>query len=270
VGATPVRPDHSGTPPSTRPVWPSAVPWIAIAALVGFVGLQVIVQIRDASGKVPPTSMFAAAGLLMSVVAMVTVTVAAWRSGIALRAAIALGGGFAAIAVAKFAIGPTALYHGLAKTEIQDPLGLGARGSVWAIAVVVCLLYTGVILLIASWLRPASSHSPRVSTGVVLIALALVGIVVGAFLNDAPINYLGFALTGVGATALAIALFVAATLVGVALRDTAKQAKAVGTASVYLTVVWVAIAFVLVFQVLWIVFLLAVVTVWPLRTVTPK
>jgi hypothetical protein len=242
VGATPVRPDHSGTPPSTRPVWPSAVPWIAIAALVGFVGLQVIVQIRDASGKVPPTSMFAAAGLLMSVVAMVTVTVAAWRSGIALRAAIALGGGFAAIAVAKFAIGPTALYHGLAKTEIQDPLGLGARGSVWAIAVVVCLLYTGVIILI----------------------------VVGAFLNDAPINYLGFALTGVGATALAIALFVAATLVGVALRDTAKQAKAVGTASVYLTVVWVAIAFVLVFQVLWIVFLLAVVTVWPLRTVTPK
>jgi hypothetical protein len=38
----------------------------------------------------------------------------------------------------------------------------------------------------------------------------------------------------------------------------------------YVTVAWVAIAFVLVFHVLWIVFLLAVVAIWPLRTVTPK
>jgi hypothetical protein len=105
---------------------------------------------------------------------------------------------------------------------------------------------------------------------VVLILLAVGGAVVGALITDAPAAYLGFALTGVGAAGLAIALFVAATLVAVAFRDTAKQAKTVGTASVYLTVVWVAIAFLLVFQVLWIVFLLTVVTVWPLRTVTPK
>ena len=126
------------------------------------------------------------------------------------------------------------------------------------------------ILLLAAWLRPASSSWPRFSTGVGLIVLAVAGVATGAFITDAPFAYLGFALTGAGATALAIALFVAATLVTVALQDTAKQAKAVGTASVYLTVVWVAIAFLLVFQVLWIVFLLAVVTVWPLRTVTPK
>ena len=270
MSVTPVRPDLSGTSPSARPAWRPALLWVAIAGLAGFAGLEVIVGIRDASGQAPPTSMFAAAGLLMSVVAMVTVTLAAWRSGVALRAAIALGGGFAAIAVAKFAIGPTALYEGLATTVIQDPMGLGPRGIVWQIAVDVCLLYAGVILLLAAWLRPTASNWPRVGTGVVLIVLAVAGVVAGAIITDAPAAYLGFALTGVGASALAITLFVAATLVAIALRDTARQAKTVGTASVYLTVVWVAIAFLLVFQVLWIVFLLAVVTVWPLRTVTPK
>ena len=270
MGVTPVRPDLSGTLPPARPEWRSALLWLAIAAVAGFAGLQAIAGIRDASQQAPPTSMFASAGLLMSVVAMVTVTLAAWRSGVALRAAIALGGGFAAIAVAKFAIGPTAFYKGLSTTVIQDPLDLGPSGIVWLIGVAVCLLYAGVILLLAAWLRPASSSWPRFSTGVGLIVLAVAGVATGAFITDAPFAYLGFALTGAGATALAIALFVAATLVTVALQDTAKQAKAVGTASVYLTVVWVAIAFLLVFQVLWIVFLLAVVTVWPLRTVTPK
>ena len=37
-----------------------------------------------------------------------------------------------------------------------------------------------------------------------------------------------------------------------------------------MTVAWVAICFLLVFQMLWIVFLLAVVAIWPLKTVTPK
>ena len=65
-------------------------------------------------------------------------------------------------------------------------------------------------------------------------------------------------------------MFAAAALVAAAFADTGAEAAALGRASMYLTVVWVAIAFLLVFQILWVVFLLSVITYWPLRTVTPK
>jgi hypothetical protein len=239
-------------------------------AVVGGIGLEVIVRVQDASGTTPPTSMFTAAAVLISLISTIAVSLAARSSGIAMRASIALGGAFGAIAIAKFALGPVTFFHGTAGTEFQDPFAIGDRGMMWAIAFAVGLLYIGVVMLLARWQRPRVAAVPRLRTGVVLVALAIGVMVIGAFITTAPAGYLGFALTGVGATALAVALVVAATLIALAFRDTAKQAQVVGTASVYLTVVWVAVAFLLVFQILWVVFLLAVVTIWPLRTVTPK
>jgi hypothetical protein len=239
-------------------------------AAVGFVGLQVIVGIRDKSGDTPPTSMFIAAGLLVSIVALATVTLAARRSGIAMRAAIALGGAMAAIAFAKFALGPIAFARNLPTTEFQDPIGIGSSGAVVATAVVVGLLYVSVILLLGSWWRPASARAPRVSTGLAVLVCGVGALTAGAVFTGAPAAYVGFAVTGAGAAFLALLLFAGAALVAVSFANTAAQAKAMGTASVYLTVVWVAIAFVLVFQVLWVVLMIAVITIWPLRTVTPK
>jgi hypothetical protein len=48
------------------------------------------------------------------------------------------------------------------------------------------------------------------------------------------------------------------------------RAQVLARASMLATVTWIALAFVVLFQVLWIVFMLALVAVWPLRTVTPK
>jgi hypothetical protein len=41
-------------------------------------------------------------------------------------------------------------------------------------------------------------------------------------------------------------------------------------ASALNTALWVAIAFLVLFQALWVVFMLAVLSIWPLKTVTPK
>ena len=51
--------------------------WILAALAVGAIGLTVVVRVQDRSGHVPPTSMFAAAGIVMSLLALVTVTAAA-------------------------------------------------------------------------------------------------------------------------------------------------------------------------------------------------
>jgi len=264
----PARPDTRRLGTRPRPALPTLA-WVSVASIVGLVALVVIVRVQDPSGATPPSSMFAAAGALISVVAFVTVTLAARSTGVTLRAALTLAGGLAVIAVVKFALGPIAMFD--ARAEIQDPFALGSGGSIVAIAAVVLLLYAGAVIALGAWMRPRGWASwPRPGTAVGLLLTGVGSLVAGAFITSAPLGYVGDALTGVGATAVVVSLFVAATLVAAAFRDTARQARSLGVASVYVSVVWVAVAFLLVFHVLWVVFLLAVVAVWPLRTVTPK
>jgi hypothetical protein len=246
--------------------------WLASALAVGWIGLLVIVSMQDHTEPAPPTSMFAAAGLLMSIVGFVTVAIAARRTGTTVRAAIALGGGFAAIALAKFAMGPTALFQGNRRTEISSLVSMDSGALVLWIAVSILVLYIGAVWFLAAAFRPAAppdgpSYRPVVAC--LLIAVAG-GIGTAILVTAAAGDYLVFILSGLEATGIAVALFAATLLVAVAFRDTAQRSRALGATSIYITVAWVAISFLLVFQVLWIVFLLAVVAIWPLRTVTPK
>lgn len=270
MGVAPARPDlRRGTSPDRRALV-RALPWVGVMALVGIIALEVVVHVHDGSGARPPSSLFVAGGLVVSVVSFITVTIAARATGITTRAALALGGAFAAIAIGKFTLGPISFFSDVASHEIQDPFGLGSDGTIWAIALVVGVLYAGVVVLLAALLRPRGAASPRTSSGIALIAVAVGAMVVGAFVTPAPLDYVTTALSGVGAASLAVVLLLAAALIAASFHDAAEQTRALGTMSVYLSLAWVAIAFVLVFQVLWVVFLLAVVTLWPLRTVTPK
>ena len=65
--------------------------WILGALAVGAVALTIVVRVQDRSGHVPPSSMFAAAGIVLSLIAMLAVTAATYRVGVPLRAAIAFG-----------------------------------------------------------------------------------------------------------------------------------------------------------------------------------
>ncbi len=246
--------------------------WIIAALAVGAIGLTIVVRVQDRTGHVPPTSMFAAAGIVMSLLALVTVTAAAHRAGAPFRAAIAFGGGFAAIAIAKFGFGATALFQGNRDEVIQNVGGLTSGGLIVVIALAIGMLYVSAVWFLAVWLRPARPpEGPSWKPLVAIVLLAVGGAVVTTFfVTSAALQYIAFALTGLEAGAIALALFVATTLVAIAFNDTAKRARAVGTVSMYVTVAWIAIAFVLVFHVLWVVFLLAVVALWPLRSVTPK
>jgi hypothetical protein len=269
MAAQPARPDIRR--PSAFPGFASLA-WIVAAAGLGLVSIALVLNIQDHGGTVPPTSTFAAAGIAISVVAIATVALAAHAAGTTWRAAIALGGGFAAIAVAKFGMGPRALYQGNQVDVIQNAGGGTSGDLVVLIAIVVGGLYLAAIWLLAVALRPAAppdGPSAKVAIGL----LALVGaatLFTGFFLSSAAIQYIGWAMTGLEAGGIALALFVAAGLVAVAFKGTADKSKALGQASMYVTVLWVAVAFLLVFQVLWIVFLLAIVAIWPFKSVTPK
>ena len=249
-----------------------SVLWMGAAGVFGLIAIAVVLHIEDRTGTVPPTSTFAAAGIAISAVAVVTVALAAHGAGTTWRAAIALGGGFAAIAIAKFAMGPTALYQGNRIDPIQNPGGVTSGSMVVLIGVVVGLAYAGAIWLLAVLFRPAPPpDGPSANVAIGLGASAVTALVVtGIVAASAASQYIDFATTGLEASGIALALFVAAVLVAAAFRGTAVRSRALGQASMYLSVLWVAIAFLLVFQVLWIVLLLAVVAIWPFRSVTPK
>jgi len=164
------------------------------------------------------------------------------------------------------------LFQGNQRQEISSLVAMDSRGLILWIAASVLVLYVGAVWFLAAAFRPAAppdgpSYKPVVAC--LLIAVAG-GIGTAIFVTTAAGDYLVFILSGLEATGIAVALFAATLLVAVAFRDTAQRSRALGAASMYVTVAWVAICFLLVFQVLWIVFLLAVVAVWPLRTVTPK
>jgi hypothetical protein len=253
-------------------VWSGPMLWIAAALAVGAIAVTIVVRVQDRSGHVPPTSMFAAAGIVMSLIAMVTVTAAAHGAGAPFRAAIAFGGGFAAIAVTKFGFGATALFQGNRQEEIQNVGGLTSGGVIVVIGLGVGLLYIAAVWFLAVSFRPAPPpDGPRWSSLAAIVVLGIIGAAFTAFfITSAAMQYIAFALTGLEAGAIALALFIATMLVAIAFNDTAKRARAIGKVSMYVTVAWIAIAFLLVFHFLWIVFLLAVVSLWPLRTVTPK
>ena len=270
MAVQPARPDVR-RPRSARPGVPSLL-WIAGAAVLGLVAILVVLNIQDRAGAVPPTSTFAAAAIAMSIIALITVALAARAAGTTWRAAIALGGGFAALAIAKFGMGPTALYQGNQVTPIQNLSSSGPGDAVGAVALVVGALYLAAIWLLATIFRPAPPpDGPSGKAVIGLTVFAIGALVVGSvIISSAPGLYVDFALTGLEAGGIALALFIAAALVAAAFHDTAIRSKALGQTSMYITVLWVAIAFLLVFQVLWVVFLLAIVAIWPFKSVTPK
>jgi hypothetical protein len=76
--------------------------------------------------------------------------------------------------------------------------------------------------------------------------------------------------TSVTGGAVAVVLLGATGLVTGAFLTADDRAQILARASMITTITWLAIAFVVLFQALWVVFMLAIVAVWPLRTVTPK
>jgi len=249
----------------------ASILWIAASGVVGLIGILIVLGVQDRTGRTPPTSTFAAAAIEMSLVAVVTVAAATRSAGASWRAAIALAGGFAAIALAKFGMGPTALFQGNRTEVIQNAGGVSSGAIVVLIAVAVGALYLAAVWLLAVLFRPAGPpDGPNGNVALAFAGLGLGALLVTGFVTTAASQYMTWATTGLEATGLAIALFVAAGLVAAAFRDTSVRSKALGQASMYITVLWVAIAFLLVFQVLWIVFLLAIVAIWPFKSVTPK
>jgi hypothetical protein len=110
-----------------------------------------------------------------------------------------------------------------------------------------------------------------------IVSLAVVGAASGGALMIVPLlvasaglNYLHFVFASSASFAIAVSLAGATSLAALAFRSTGDRAIAAADASVLVGVFWVGLAFLALFHALWVVYLLVLTSIWPLKVVVPK
>lgn len=269
------------------------LPWplwgkVAAVALLGLLMIQ-LPRLWGGGGQAPPTVVLLSTGLLLTLVTTAALLVGL-RTGLGLPAqAVAYAVAYnALILLVKFVLAPQAVYEVNRTVALQSfvPFTTGAGAAITA-AVVFCLYLGAFSLLyrlfrrrIASarvergrfW-RPRSTPSLKVvvplglvflfatsSPVLILLALALSG--AGAYLDFVFSSGLSLliGITLAGASALAAAAFQSVT----------ERSQVVRDAALLTTFFWFGVALLAVYHVLWVVYILVLATVWPLRVVTPK
>jgi hypothetical protein len=83
-------------------------------------------------------------------------------------------------------------------------------------------------------------------------------------------EYVDFALSSSVSVLIAVALAGAGSLAALAFKDARDQAEIVGDAALLVSFFWLGLAFLALYHVLWVVYILVLTAVWPLKVVVPK
>jgi hypothetical protein len=182
----------------------------------------------------------------------------------------------------KFVLGPAGLYEVNRRraptgyTPVSDPAGA------FFTAAVVFLLYLAVLTiiyrLVGRRLRgPTVSNraARRIVFSSLLAALLIAAsggaiLAIGLAVFGAGLEYLDFVFTSGVSFLVALALAGAASFAVITFGSVAERERLVGDVSVLATVFLVALAFLALFHVLWVVHILVLTSIWPLKVVIPK
>src|SRR5205085_1233591 len=84
------------------------------------------------------------------------------------------------------------------------------------------------------------------------------------------LDYLDFVFSSGVSLLVALALAAATAFAALAFDATSKRAHALGDATMYMSFFWVGLYFLALYHVLWVVYVLVLTSIWPLKVVTPK
>jgi hypothetical protein len=150
-------------------------------------------------------------------------------------------------------------------------------------AAFIFLLYAAVLVIIYRILLRLL-HGPSGATAqkarrfvmwTLIAALVLAGsagviaILAATVLSSAGL-YLSYVFSSGVSLLVALALAGATSLAVMTFSSAADRDRLVGDASTLVTVFWIALAFVALYHVLWVIYILVLTTIWPLKVVVPK
>ena len=181
------------------------------------------------------------------------------------------------VVLVKFVLGPWALYDASESGKVT--VDFGGDGAALFTAAAVGLLYLLAFWVLYRLARRRLERRPlrESARGWIIAALVLVVLFVSGFLPlllllflFAGGEYVEFVFTSAVSLAAGAALAFAVALAGLALTTTAERARAVGDATLLASFFWVGVAYLALYHALWVVYVLVLTSLWPLKVVTTK
>lgn len=267
---TPARPDE-------RPVALSRASWLTLGAATA-IALVAIAAFPRSDGDSPSLAALALSGAIVAAATAGALYAIVRRDlGVPSRVAMSFAFAFGLVAIVKFVLAPRGLYEVNAVRPLQEVVGtvgdpLGAALTAASVFGLYALAYALVYRVARrrSIARGLSRGTVLVG-GLVLGAFVVTGLVVVAFfLLLAPIEYVSFVLGSGAGLAVLAALAGAAALLGTVFRTLGGRPELVVQVGSIVTLFWLGLGFLALYHVLWIVYVLVLGSIWPLRTVVPK
>jgi hypothetical protein len=182
------------------------------------------------------------------------------------------------VVLAKFAIGPHGFYEVNQQVDLDatlptldEPVGAVLGGML------IFAFYAGAYWLIYRSFRSGLPKA-RLVVGSLLFAAILLStvssifvlVIIPLFVAAAGLEYLQFVFTSSVSLVVGLLLAGAVALAILAFRSAAERARVVGDAALLVSLFWIGLAFLAMYHALWVVYVLILTSIWPLKTVTPK
>ena len=248
-------------------LWPLGV----IASVVAFaVSPRVLPQAREGT---PPGAVIAGIGIVVGLVGSSLLAAGIHRLGAPRVTVLSAAAGAFCVGIAKFAFAPLGFYDANQGRSLNLPVEGFLGFAIIATGLAVLALYAAGLRVLYGVLLPRAGTRPSAATTIhaILGVLGLAGVfVLGAMVIGTPGEYVEFVFASIAAGGVAISLLFAISAFGLAFGSAAERARKASDVGLYTAVFGLSLAFLVVFHVLWIVYMLALAAIWPLKTVAPK
>lgn len=263
--------------------------WAKLLAGFGTAALVTLAVLRfPGEAPEPPLSLLFAVGL---VIAVCTTAAVYWGVrhdlGLPARTALYAVGYNALVVVAKFVVAPRGIYRLNEEVPLESFFPFTDPGGAVLTAVAVLLLYLGVLTLIYRYFRRKIVSRDRrrlrdrlrgrrnvtlLVVGVVLFAAGAgtATVVSAVVVAGSGLTYLSYVFTSAASLVVGLAVAGATALAVLAFRDVRDRVQVVGDASVIVGFFWLGLFVLVLYHALWVVFILVLTAVWPLKVVIPK
>lgn len=267
---------------------------MAILVTVALVGTALAVfantlpQQFSSTGNEPPLALLATFGLVvMAGMGLILLVLTKLGLGLSRSVMFSVFAFNAAIILVKFVLSPLGLYGANATEPFQEGgngfLQIGgitnAQGGFTSAAIASGIAYLVALWVIYRFTKPKEPKSAQPSKfgkkGLTVLALVALGIAFGFQFIAIPLLFiigpLGDYLSKLGPTlsSIFLVLGIGVVLAVIAFKTAANEANQLRRPMLFATLFWLCISLLLMYHVLWVVFMTALVSIWPFKTVVP-
>jgi hypothetical protein len=235
----------------------------------------------ERSGDTPPTDTL----LFVAVTIAFVSTLALWLGlrldlGFPTAVIVYTVGWNVLVVLAKFAFGPEGFYEVNQEVDLDATLvpTLDTPEGAVISGLVIFALYAGALYAIYRACRgEEGTLGGRLFMGAVFF-IAIAGVAAGGavlfvlpiLLAASALDYMHFVFSSGVSLLVGLSLAGALVLATLSFRSAAERARVLGDAAVLVNLFWVGLAFLAMYQALWVVYVLVLTSIWPLKTVTSK